>query len=108
MALASLTIANTYAVDPGFRFGNGIIATHVDAPITIEQVDQTSLRGHWTVNYKTHTGSKRSDIHTATFYLNNKTTFSGGSRSDAVKGRQVHITYHFEGDRAIADTIKFV
>jgi hypothetical protein len=46
--------------------------------------------------------------HKATFYLANKTTFSGGSRSDAVKGRKIHLTYHFEGDRATADTVTFI
>jgi hypothetical protein len=41
-------------------------------------------------------------------HLTNKTTFSGGSRSDAVKGRKIHLTYHFEGNRAIADTVTFI
>jgi hypothetical protein len=102
-AIASLTIANAYAVDPAFYDRLGGKITQIPQPLTIEHADQSSIRAHWV----SHSG-RRSGQHEATFYLTNKTTFSGGSRSDAVKGRKVHITYHFEGDRAIADTITFV
>ena len=95
-----------YAIDPGFIELHRVI-THIDYTRTILRADQNSLRANWKGE-----GSFESrmwtESHEATFYLTNKTTFSGGSRSDVVKGRKIHITYHFEGDRAIADTITFV
>src|SRR6516162_9867130 len=102
--LASLTIANVDAYDPAFTNGPGKVITHIPAA-TVERTDQNSLLIHWTRHWVsrkhlgTHTRSQE-----ATVYLTDKTTFSGGSRADLAKGRKVHIIYHFEGNRTIADT----
>jgi hypothetical protein len=101
------TIADVYAIDAAFTSGSGRVLTHIDKTLTILRADQSSVRASWQSEFK---GKNRmmTRNYEAIFYLTNKTAFSGGSRSDAVKGRKVHITYHFEGDRAIADTIAFV
>jgi hypothetical protein len=76
--------------------------------LTILSVDQNSIHASWKSAYNPKDISDSSIAHEAAFYLTNKTSFSGGSRSDAVEGRKIHITYHFEGDRPVADTITFV
>jgi hypothetical protein len=104
-ALASLTIGNVYAIDPAFLGTRGNVLTHIDATLIVLRADQSSVRASWMG--RTRSGSSRI-AHEATFYMTNKTAFSGGSRSDVVKGQNFHIAYHFEGDLAIADTITFV
>jgi hypothetical protein len=106
-AVASLTIANVYAIDPAFLGDMGETLTQINETLTILRVDRDSIYASWLMQgtFESRTWNMG---HKATFYLTNKTTFSGGSRSDAVKGRKIHITYHFQGDRTIADTITFV
>jgi hypothetical protein len=106
-AVASLTIANVYAIDSGLLGDMGETLTQINETLTILRVDRDSIYASWL--WQTTWQSRTWFMaHKATFYLTNKTAFSGGSRSDAVKGRKIHITYHFEGDRAVADTITFV
>jgi hypothetical protein len=109
-AIASLTIANTYALPAAFQDFYGHPITQINQTLTILNVDQNSIHASWKSPYDGgHKAVAEGTINSeAAFYLTNKTSFSGGSRSDAVKGRKIHITYHFEGDRAIADTITFV
>ena len=107
-AATSLTIANVYAIDPAFTYGNGNLITHIPQPLAIERADQSSIRARWVRHSPSRGGGTREIAAEATFYLTDKTSFSGGTRAEAVKGRQVHITYHFEGDRAIADTVTFI
>jgi hypothetical protein len=108
-AVASLTIANVYAIDATFRDFWGHTITQINQTLTILSADQNSIRATWQDAYNAKAVSEAGGIHReAAFYLTNKTSFSGGSRSDAVKGRKIHIAYHFEGDRAVADTITFV
>jgi hypothetical protein len=111
-AVASLTIANVYAIDPAFISDMGHRITHIDVTLTISHADPNSVHATWitAADWQNFSPADANDTtsHAATFYLTNKTTFSGGSRSDAVKGRKIHLTYHFEGDRAVADTITFV
>ena len=107
-AIASLTIANTYALPAAFRDFYGHPITQINQTLRILSVDQNSIHASWKSAYNPKDISDSSIAHEAAFYLTNKTSFSGGSRSDAVKGRKIHITYHFEGDRAVADTITFV
>jgi hypothetical protein len=112
VALASLTIGYVYAADPEFIGGrgeHGLVITHINDILTVVSANQSSFRASWKHQedyWKKNAGGTVS--HEGTFYLSNSTAFSGGIRSDAVKGRKIHVTYHFEGDRAIADTITFV
>jgi hypothetical protein len=107
IAIASLTITNVYATDSAFLDPEGRAMTHINKTLTIQHADQSSIRARW-VDEFTFENRMFSFVHEATFYLTSKTAFSGGSRSDAVKGRKVHIIYHFEGDRAVSDTITAV
>lgn len=107
-AVASLTIANVYAIDPAFRDFYGHPITQINQTLTILSADQNSIHASWKSAYNSPSMAEGTIAHESAFYLTNKTIFSGGSRSDAVKGRKIHITYHFEGDRAVADTITFV
>jgi hypothetical protein len=82
--------------------------TQINQTLTILSADQNSIHASWKSPFHS-VGVAEGEISSeAAFYLTNKTIFSGGSRSAAVKGRKIHITYHFEGDRAVADTITFV
>jgi hypothetical protein len=106
-AIASLTIANTYALPAAFQDFYGHPITQINQTLTILSVDQNSIHASWKSAYKPNL-TDTAISHEAAFYLTNKTSFSGGSRSDAVKGRKIHITYHFVGESAVADTITFV
>ena len=106
-AIASLTIANTYALPAAFQDLYGHPITQINQTLTILSADQNSIHASWKSAYNPKAGDTAIS-HEAAFYLSNKTSFSGGSRSDAVKGRNIHITYHFQGDSAVADTITFV
>jgi len=106
--IASLTSANTYALPAVFQDFWGHPITQINETLTILSVDQNSIHASWKEVYNPKGVAASLITHEAAFYLTNKTSFSGGSRSDAVKGRKIHITYHFEGDRAVADTITFV
>jgi len=80
----------------------------VESPPKKPGADQNSIRAAWKSKGNFASRMVEENLE-ATFYLTNETTFFGGSRSDAVKGRKIHITYHFFGDaRATADTITFV
>ena len=107
-AIASLTIANAYAIDAEFRDFYGHPITQINQTLTILSADQNSVHASWKNAYNPKAVAEGTINLAAAFYLTNKTIFSGGSRSAAVKGRKIHITYHFEGDRAVADTITFV
>jgi hypothetical protein len=104
----SLTIANIYAIEPGLVGGRGNLLTHIDEPLTILSADQSSVRASWERHLPKRSGGTITLKQEATFYLTGKTAFSGGTKADAVRGRKVHITYHFDGDHAIADTVTFI
>jgi hypothetical protein len=106
-ALASLTIANAKAYDSAFSNASGHAFAHIGNLMTIERVDQSSIRVQWTAHYRSHDAGSHNTSHEVTFYLTDKTVFSGGTQANAVKGATVHVAYHFEGGRAVADTVTF-
>jgi hypothetical protein len=105
--VTSLAIANAKAYDSAFSNASGHAFAHIGNPMTIERVDQSSIRVQWTAHYRSHDAGSHNTSHEATFYLSAKTVFSGGTQANAVKGATVHVTYHFEGGRAVADTVTF-
>jgi hypothetical protein len=107
-AIASLTIANAYAIDVAFRDFYGHTISQINQTLTIRRAEENRIQASWRDPFNSKGVAEGTIAHEGAFYLTNKTSFSGGSRSDAVKGRKIHITYHFEGDRAVADTITFV
>jgi len=86
---------------------SGALITHVPR-VTIISADESSIRIHWTTHHTAHYATLITTSHEATVYLTNNTVYSGGTKADLVRGRQVRITYHFENGHAIADTIRFV
>jgi hypothetical protein len=111
--LAALTLAiNAVMTGCGFdesRFisRSGALITRVPR-VTIIGTDESSIRIHWTTHHTAHYATLITTSHEATVYLTSNTVYSGGTKADVVKGRQVRITYHFENGHAIADTIRFV
>jgi hypothetical protein len=101
--LASLAMTNAKAIDYAFTDGKGKVRTSINAVMTIDRADQSTISTHWESHWK-----MKQKHHEVTFHLTSKTAFSGGTQANAVVGAAVHITYHFEGDRAIADTVQFV
>jgi hypothetical protein len=105
--LASLT-ANIKAIDYALLNGSGHVMTSIGARMTIKQVDSNSIRVKWNSKFKAHDGGNHFTAHATSFYLTSKTIFSGGTSANIVVGAVVHITYHFEGDHTVADTVQFV
>jgi hypothetical protein len=106
--LVSLALAGAKAIDPGLVTGAGHVITQTGSPMTIIGVDQSSIRVHFVGHHQRSDGAVRFTSRIVTFYLTDQTVFSRGTRANAVLGAVVHITYHFEGDHTIADTVQFI
>jgi hypothetical protein len=106
--LVSLALAGAKAIDPALVTGAGHEITQTGSPMTIIRVDQSSIRVHFVGHHQDSDGAVHYTSRVVTFYLTDKTIFSRGIRANAVVGSVVHITYHFEGDHTIADTVQFI
>ena len=84
-AIASLTIANTYAIPAAFQDFYGHPITQINQTLTILSADQNSVHASWKNAYNPKAVAEGTINLAAAFYLTNKTSFSGGNRSDAVK-----------------------
>ena len=74
-AVASLTIANAYAIDAAFHDLYGHPITQINQTLTILSVDQNSIHASWKSAYNPKDISDSSIAHEAAFYLTNKTSF---------------------------------
>jgi hypothetical protein len=107
-AIASLTTADAIGQDGIFTNNNGRLLTSLPT-VKIVSANQSAIRIQW----RHHRVVPMSDfIDTRSFegtvYLTNKTVFLHGTMADAAKGQRIRIIFHYEGNRAIADSIKFI
>src|ERR1700733_2717402 len=94
-AVASLLLANAHAIPPEFLTDNGKPVTHLRL-CTIDRVDQDkrTITVHWVSHYNYWHHFEE------TLSITSKTTFSGGSWANLVKGATVRIpAFHFENNR---------